>query len=388
MLQITMFFFLLTFLSVYGAMHLYVFLKAKPALHPGSGLTILLAVFLAAMVLAPLGVRLLDRYGLHLCARVLAHIGYTWMGLVFFFFAFGLCLDVLNLGIRLWALLPGSSGGRLAWTGKNAFVFLALGSLLLGVWSMFSAWNIRLDHISLHTRKLPAGKNRLSIAQISDLHLGLLVGEQRLARIIRLVRKAQPDVLVCTGDLVDAQMDRLNHLADMLAEVQPPLGKFAVTGNHEFYMGIRQSEGFLRAAGFTLLRNESYRLDELLTIVGVDDPAGRGRPQGARPAGQGEDVLLSEQNPEMYTLLLKHRPVVQRESLGRFDLQLSGHAHKGQIFPFTLVTQFFYPRQDGLYHLEKGSLLHVSRGTGTWGPPMRFLSPPHVTVIELSRIGK
>jgi predicted MPP superfamily phosphohydrolase len=229
---------------------------------------------------------------------------------------------------------------------------------------------------------------RLTIAQISDVHLGPMVGERRLNRIIRLVRSAEPDLVVCTGDLVDAQKDSLDHLAEMLAELKPPLGKFAVTGNHEFYAGISQSERFLEAAGFILLRNQRHSLDDILTIVGMDDPVSRRRKQDNGVSQQKETALLANPNSEKFTLLLKHRPELEIESLGNFDLQLSGHTHGGQIFPFNLITRLYYPKQNGLYRLDKGSLLYVSRGTGTWGPPMRFPFPPHVTLIELTRIAQ
>jgi predicted MPP superfamily phosphohydrolase len=377
--------FLLTFLSVYGAIHLYVLLKARSALTPGPGLMVMLVCFMTIMILAPIGVRLLERQGLHLVSRLLAYAGYTWMGLLFFFFWLGLCLDGFNLCMRLLDFLPGSSTGRLVWTGKTPFVFLTATTVLLGVWSIIDGWHIRLDRISLQTDKLPPRVNSLSIAQISDIHLGQMVGERRLARIVDLIEKAKPDLIVCSGDLVDAQMDRLDNLSNMLAALRPPYGKFAVTGNHEFYAGIRQSERFLRAAGFTVLRNRDYRVDGYLTIVGVDDPVGRRGSFDNGGGAQKESDLLALLDSRKYTLLLKHRPVVERESVGRFDLQLSGHTHGGQIFPFTLITGLFYENQSGLHDLGRGSLLHVSRGAGIWGPPMRFLAPPHVILIELKR---
>jgi len=181
-------------------------------------------------------------------------------------------------------------------------------------------------------------------------------------------------------------MDRLNNLAAMLATLNPPLGKFAIAGNHEFYAGIRQSGRFLRAAGFNLLRNDGFKLNGLINLVGVDDPAGKRRyPQNGQ-VGKEEKILLANSDSERFTLLLKHRPTVEMESIGQFDLQLSGHTHGGQIFPFNLITRLYYSNQRGLYRLDKGSVLYVSRGTGTWGPPMRFLSPPEVTVIELQRV--
>ncbi len=377
--------FLLTFVSVYGVIHLYLFLKARSALAPGFGVSVAMALFLTAMVVAPIAVRLVDRHGMHVLGRYLAYIAYTWMGLLFFFFWLALCLDMFNVSMRMLSLLPGFDTGRFVWTGRDSFIFLISAVVFLGIWSAFCAWQIEIDRVVLQTTKLPARVEKLTIAQISDVHLGLMVGERRLGRIIRLLERVKPDLLVATGDLVDAQMDRLDNLAAILARLHPPRGKFAITGNHEFYAGIRQSERFLKAAGFTLLRNESLSLDGLLNIVAVDDPAGKRR--YLEKGQQEEKALLGDLNPEKFTLLLKHRPTVERDSLGRFDLQLSGHTHGGQIFPFNLITRLFYSKQSGLHRLDRGSVLYVSRGTGTWGPPMRFLSPPQVTLIELMRVG-
>jgi hypothetical protein len=378
--------FLLTFISLYGAIHLYLFVKARSAFALGLGASVAMGLFLTAMVVAPIAVRVLDRHGIHLAGRYLAYFAYTWMGLLFFFLCLSLCLDVYNLSMRFLALLPGSSTGSLLWKGRDSFTFIILGVLFLGGLSAYSAWQIRLERVVLQTVKLPAQVEKITIAQISDVHLGPMVGERRLARIVRLLERGKPDLVVATGDLVDAQMDRLNNLADMLTQLNPPLGKFAITGNHEFYAGIRQSESFLRAAGFNLLRNEGLKLDGLLKIVGVDDPAGKRRYPENSVVGKEEKILLADSDSERFTLLLKHRPRIEKESIGRFDLQLSGHTHGGQIFPFNLITRLFYSKQTGLHRLGRGSVLYVSRGTGTWGPPMRFLSPPEVTLIELQRV--
>lgn len=378
--------FLLTFLSVYGSIHLYLFIKTRSALDPGVGASLAMALFLTAMVVAPIAVRLLDRQGMHLASRYLAYVAYTWMGLLFFFFCLGLCQDLFNLTMKILALLPGSSTDRFVWSGRGSFMFLTLGVLLLGALSGFSAWQIRLDRVVLQTSKLPPRVEKLTIAQISDVHLGLMVGERRLGRIIELLERVKPDLVVSTGDLVDAQMDHGDSRAAVLAKVHAPLGKFAICGNHEFYAGIGQSERFLRGGGFTLLRNQRVNLNDLINVVGVDDPVGKRRYGENGPVGQEEVSLLADLDSEKFTLLLKHRPTVELESLGKFDLQLSGHTHGGQIFPFNLITALFYPRQNGLHRLDKGSILYVSRGTGTWGPPMRFLSPPQVTLIELQRV--
>jgi hypothetical protein len=158
-------------------------------------------------------------------------------------------------------------------------------------------------------------------------------------------------------------------------QIRPRLGKYAVTGNHEFYAGLAQALETIERSGFRVLRGEGVTLDGVVNIVGVDDPTGGNTIDEA-------SLLGSIQNG-IFTLYLKHRPEVLEESCGLFDLQLSGHAHRGQIFPFRFLTGMVYPMQNGLYDLASGSKLYTSRGSGTWGPPIRVLSPPEITIIEL-----
>jgi predicted MPP superfamily phosphohydrolase len=206
------------------------------------------------------------------------------------------------------------------------------------------------------------------------------VRQGRLTRILEKVKRANPDVLVSTGDLVDGQINDLEGLTKLLNEINPRYGKFAITGNHEFYAGISHALDFTEKAGFTILRDEVVTVGGIITIVGVDDPTGN---YFGVSKNIPEKALLSRLPRERFTLFLKHRPLMEQSSLGLFDLQLSGHVHKGQIFPFNLLTRLYYPTNAGLLNLPLNSQVYVSRGSGTWGPPIRFLAPPEVTVIEL-----
>ena len=180
---------------------------------------------------------------------------------------------------------------------------------------------------------------------------------------------------------MDRQLDKLDNIAELLAELRPSYGKYAVTGNHEFYAGIKHSLSFIEKSGFMLLQNNGKYLEDInISIVGVDDPEAK---RFGYIFNTSEFELLNKFRNKGFIVLLKHRPIIDNNSIGLFNLQLSGHTHKGQFFPFSIITEFYYPKQAGCYINDENCYLYISRGTGTWGPPIRILSPPEITVIEL-----
>ena len=372
--------FLLIFLLVYGGLHLYMFLKAKTAFAFGTKTSISLLLFMAIMVFAPILVRLFEKPGFEHVARLIAYIGYTWMGILFLFFSISILIDFCRLLVYLAGFVAQKDFSNLTSIAPYHFLIPFLLSIFITTYGYFEAKDIRIERMTIKTSKIPEEISRLKIVQVSDIHLGVIVGEEKLKKILELVKKEEPDVLVSTGDLVDGEMCNLTELVGLLKDIKSRYGKFAITGNHEFYAGLDRALAFTEDAGFTILRAEGITVAGFLNIAGVDDPAGK-------PFGLFKDIsekeLLSKLPQENFTLLLKHRPIVDETSLGYFDLQLSGHAHKGQIFPFGLITKAIYPTDDGCLELENGSYLCVSRGAGTWGPPIRFLAPPDIMVIEL-----
>jgi predicted MPP superfamily phosphohydrolase len=372
--------FLLTFFLIYGSLHLYIFLKIKGALSLGTGTTILLISFMAVMVIAPVIVRVSERHGFESLARLFSYIGYTWMGLVFLFFSLSLAVDLYRFFILTGGFVVQRNFSYLFPSPRTVVVITMLITTAIAFYGYFEARHIRNEILTIKSPKISREIGTLTIAQISDVHLGLIVREERLKRILRAVERARPDILVSTGDLVDGQMGSLRGLAELLKTINPRYGKFAITGNHEFYAGLDQALDFMEKAGFTVLRGETLNVAGIINIAGIDDPTGK---QFEDFRGVSERALRSELPREKFTLLLKHLPVMDENALGLFDLQLSGHTHKGQIFPFTLITRLFFRNYSGLTHLPNNSYLYVSRGSGTWGPPIRFLSPPEVTIIKL-----
>ncbi len=372
--------FMISILGIYGAVHAYVFVKLKAGLGFGARGGLLIALFLALMCIAPVLVRILERAGFELAGRMLAAVAYNWMGFVFLFFCLAVMVDIAQLMIQgVVSISPRCAPGfRLSPRSALAVpLVLALGLALYG---SYQAWQVRPHHITIASARIPAQIGRVRVVQLADVHLGLMVRDRRLRRIMEVVRQAGPDLLVSTGDLVDGQTDSLAGLERSFHAIRPRYGAYAVTGNHEFYAGLDHALAFMHEAGFVVLRGEQAAVDDFLAIVGVDDPAGKGF---GLWRGAGETELLSGPRDKRFVLLLKHLPLVDDGACGRFDLQLSGHTHKGQIFPFSLLTRLFFGNHAGWYDLPKGSCLYVSRGTGTWGPPMRLGAPPEVTVIDL-----
>jgi len=374
-----MFWLLFFYLLIYGTVHAELYLRLRPLLPKQRGLRLGLVFFFLLMVLLPILARVFERFGWIGLACASAWIAYLWMAFALLSWVFSLILWAAEWLLRGGLRLAGSKFSP----GAKAFLILAAFPLALTVegLALVEARNPVIEQVIIGTSKLPTGRDRLRLVQISDLHLGCMMDRARVARIIDMVESQHPDILLATGDIVDGYIPHRDHTAEKLAKIKAPLGKFAVIGNHEHYAGLTESLDFIKRAGFTTLRQKSAAPAGVVNLVGVDDP---GR-VGAGKAGPDELPALQNTVPGLYTILLKHRPWVDPRAAKLFDLQLSGHTHGGQVWPFRYLTALAYPYLAGLYSLPQGSWLYVNRGTGTWGPPIRLLAPPEVTVVDLVR---
>ncbi|MHB1950693.1 MAG: metallophosphoesterase [Acidiferrobacteraceae bacterium] len=357
------------FIFLYSLLHVYVYARIDSALPLGPLGTFALWAGFSAMILMPLIARKVERQGHEHLARVLAWLGYLWMGSIFIFAA------VLLLTDTSWRLLPAMvthAVSRLLGMQAPFFLSAAVTSMLVP-YAFIERSLVRVERLTLFTERVAGGANGLRIAHVSDVHIGLMSGRRRVRRLARLLNRCAPDMVVSTGDLLDTHLKDHEEIARELSALKPPLGKFAVLGNHECYAGLETSVQFIEQSGFVLLRNRMVRAGGI-TIAGVDDPAAGATPDSER--------RLMERAVPGFTLLLKHRPEMLPGTARRVDLQLSGHTHRGQIFPFNLLTRLRYRTHAGLFRIGD-AYLYVSRGTGSWGPPLRLFAPPEITMIEL-----
>jgi predicted MPP superfamily phosphohydrolase len=218
---------------------------------------------------------------------------------------------------------------------------------------------------------------------VSDVHLGALIGRPFAEAVVARVNALGPDLVAITGDLVDGSVRHLRDAAAPFAGLAARDGTYFVTGNHDYYSGADAWIAEIRRLGIRVLRNERVTLGPdgaRFDLAGVDD-------RQARLFGgdHGEDVprALAGRDPARAVVLLAHDPGTFRRAVRHdVDLQVSGHTHGGQLWPFRWLVRLVVPWVDG-HHRVGASQLYVSRGTGFWGPPMRFLAPAEITELVL-----
>ncbi len=369
-----MFWLVLTALLIYTGVQIQALLPATPAAVPWAMTVGLFWLMLAWQFLYRAHADVIEARWF----AWLAWIGASTFGIWATFVLFSLPLDVLGPLLRL----AHGSGPDFLRDGLAA----ALGGAVLvtgvGFWQTLRGPAVRL--ISVPCDGLHRELEGLTIVQISDLHVGPTIRRRYVEHVVQRVLSLAPDLIAITGDLADGHPDRLQEHIGPLALLKAPLGVFYVTGNHEYYWGGQRWIDAVAALGCTTLIDRNEMLDHRgarLLVGGVADAAAR---QFVAPScgdiGQAADA---DGKPD-FRLLLAHRPdVCDAAERAGFDLQLSGHTHGGQFFPFNLVVRLTHRYHRGL--VRHGRMwLYVSSGTGYWGPPHRFWVPAEITVLRLT----
>lgn len=312
-------------------------------------------------------------------ARVAWWLGYGAFGLVAYLFLFQMMLLIAETGARLAApdLAPALRSRR---------AFIAAAALAVGT----VAWGVAQGgQVRVLSRRMASPKvlRPLRLVLVSDLHLGALTLASRVRELVELVRAQKPDVVLLVGDIVNDHPESLEPLASLLRGMAPPLGMYGVFGNHERYEGDERSARVFRWAGAQLMRNRVADIPGTgVQLLGVDDP-GRGG-SGLEEIAAEIRSVAAQSDASAFRVLLNHRPVAWREAARPegIELMLSGHTHRGQLYPFyymvRLTTEFI-----GGFYEEGGQVLAVSAGAGFWGPPMRVLAPADIMVLDLVPAG-
>lgn len=320
----------------------------------------------------------------HFCrcefSNFLTVAGSFWLGAMLYSVLALIFIDLLRVINHYFNVSPQFIDNNPVTAGRILFICVFLLVSVVITFGFYSARNIKITQIDISLEKLSAKHNSLNIVQISDVHLGTIIHKERLIEIIEKANALNPDLVMITGDLVDENVEKLEDMVEPLSRIKSRLGVYAVTGNHEFYAGVDKAVKFMEQAGVSVLRNRYVTIDSILNLVGLDymseeQQLGRKNPP--------LEEIMKGMDKSLPTILMYHTPIrLKKAEAAGIDLQLSGHTHKGQLFPFNLITKLVYTVDSGYARIGKMQI-YVSNGVGTWGPPLRVGAPPEIVQIIL-----
>ena len=229
--------------------------------------------------------------------------------------------------------------------------------------------------------------NKLStpfkIAVLSDLHIHRTINPQKIEKIIKKTNQENADIILLAGDIIDDEVNKVKPITQLLTKLKTKHGIYFVTGNHEFYTGYQKTTNELKKLGFTFLENSGTSITPNIYLAGIPDWFSAQQHQIPISLASA----LKNSTISQYKILMSHTPVDFGEQ-NKFDLEISGHTHGGQIFPFHLFVKLANKYLSGLYTLENDAQIYVSNGAGQWGPQMRFLAPSEISIITIQPTSK
>jgi predicted MPP superfamily phosphohydrolase len=384
-LQMTIF--LGIFAIILALAHIYLFKRISYYLQLNASQERYVALLLGSLGILTLIALPVSRILPREAATVLEWAVFPWMGFLL------LMLTVMLATDMTWYLLMLTSSGVKYNSERRMFLQHAFGLAALGATGLlggFALWEglrpVKVKPITIILNRLPKSLDGLRIVQITDLHIDPMVRADWLNHVVDKVNELKPDLIAVTGDLVDGSVQELSPQVASLAKLAAPLGVYFITGNHEYYSGVESWCAHLAGLGLRVLRNERVTIvagkeGDSFDLAGVDDWRSHQFP------GEGPNLpkALAHRDPNKALVLLAHQPAAIHEAAEHgVDLQLSGHTHGGQIWPFKYLVYLQQPYVEGLHrHAETMTQIYVSPGTGYWGPPMRLGTAAEITHITL-----
>jgi uncharacterized protein len=379
----SLYLFLAVFLAGYGLVNAYIFIRGWPATAwmRRSWRKAFLLLFGFSVLSYPLG-RFLSRLVPLPGEDGLVLIGSFYLAVMIYLFLVLLLLDTLRLIRNLSPPVLKKRFQPFRVAPRTPFLIvigIVLITVSLGHWN---ALHPRIRNLDIDLPQSAGARRPLSVVLASDLHLGRIIRNSRLEKIVGLINGLKPDLVLLAGDLTDEDISFLSdqNTAAILQRIQAPLGVYSVTGNHEYYSGIGKAVSFIRQGGIRVLEDETVKIGNSFYLVGRKDQTAERFGEHRKPLGE----LMKVVPPGYPVILMDHQPFrlaeSQRQGVG---LQLSGHTHNGQLFPINFIVGRIYENPWG--YLKKGATqYYISCGLGTWGPPVRTCSIPEIVHIRLT----
>lgn len=368
-------------LILYAAINYYILKRGLQALaEAGIYRTVFLYFFLFLMASYPAG-RILEQFFRNSVTEYLVIIGAFYLAIMVYALLFLIMIDVLRLGNHLFHFFPSVIEKNPL---KSAEIITYVVSAIIIITVFVGHLNTlfpRIHTLDVNIEKPANGIEKLTAAVVSDIHLGTVIQANHLERIVNKINQINPDIVFMPGDIVDEDVAPVieQNMADTIRKLNPRYGIYAVTGNHEYFSGVEEAVAYLEKAGVRVLQDEFAKVADAFYVIGRKDR------MAERMAGGRKELkdIMQGIDRSLPLIMMDHQPYeLDKAKENGVDLQLSGHTHHGQLFPFNFITRSVYELSWG--YLKKGTIhYYVSCGVGTWGPPVRTCSRPEVVQIRV-----
>jgi predicted MPP superfamily phosphohydrolase len=377
------FIFVTVFLLLYGLLNFYI---GKSLLLAGFNRLYFWPIFWLisfSYIIARFSKNILPK-GIILYLRI---IGSYWLGAMFYFFLTLFSLDIFTAINNVLRVFPEDFRENTVFNRYlvGALILLIISILILG---RLNAINPRISKYNISISSKKTNLKALSIAMVSDLHLGIIVNNKGLTQMVNLINSQNPELILMPGDIIDEDIKPFieEKMELTFKKLNPKYGIYGVPGNHEYIGGnIDKAIKHLELSGIKILRDETVKIGEDLYIVGRDDPAAERFSDKSR---KDYSSLFEGIDTNMPVIMMNHQPIeFDKGSKTGADLLLSGHTHRGQLFPNNLITKKLF-KNDWGHSIVNGMHIIVSCGYGTWGPPIRIGNRPEIVMIHINFVDR
>lgn len=370
--------FLSIFITVYALVNYYIVRRGMSIISPN--FKTLYLVVLIFFVVSFIAGRFLERTSIPVLPQVLTWTGSFWLAFMLYFFISILFVDGLRFINHFVHFFPAFITNNTDTAKRITGIVIVSISILFVVGGHINTYFPAVKKLDLNINKKAGNLQQLNIVMVSDLHLGSILGSSFLERLAEKTNKLNPDIVLFAGDVVDEDVGSIlkDHIGDALKKFKSKYGIFAITGNHEFFSGADASSKYLSGHGVTMLRDSMVKIDNSFYLAGREDRQGNSIKRRMELSD-----LLKDADFSLPVIMMDHQPFkLEEAAANKIDLQLSGHTHNGQLWPFNYITDLIYEVNWG-YLQKEDTHYYVSCGVGTWGPPVRSGSRPEIVNVML-----
>jgi uncharacterized protein len=371
------------FILLYGLINYYVFFRGLHAIPAGSPIRTAYMITFWVVSLSFIAGRFLERVAITPFSTAVVWVGSFWFAAFAYFTLAALFIDVLRLVNYVIPFFPAFVTENITRTKAVLAIGVTSGVAIALVAGYLNARNPRVKMLEIHIPKSADSLKSLNVAVASDIHLGTIIGKGRLNRIVDTINNLHADLVLFPGDIVDEDLAPVikQNLGETLRTIKAKYGVYAVTGNHEYIGGVEEAYKYLMDHSIKVLRDEVVTVNGNITLVGRED---RSISQFAKRKRKSLKELMAGVDRQFPIIMMDHQPIGLDEAVeAGVDLQLSGHTHHGQIWPFGWITEAIYEVSWG-YKKKNQTQFYVSSGVGTWGPPVRLGNTPEIINLRIT----